>query len=144
VYLPKAKDREAMDAIAVLPPGSGYKNQTLVVLQTKFALEGTARHNLVTELIDSYNTSVEEMMQAGWAPGTNAAYMAVVMGAVHASEVARFHGACPHGRLLYGEGLAAAMGPTVYPYLQHWRTLEAETVAVKMRRRLRLGTAKAR
>jgi hypothetical protein len=41
-------------------------------------------------------------------------------GAVDAAEEQRFNAACPHGRLVHGEGLEKAMGPTVYPYFKHF------------------------
>jgi hypothetical protein len=126
VYMPRKKNHTGLDAIAVLPPGSRHKRQTLIVVQTKFAVWGKASNETIDRLITNYHASIEQMEAASWRPGIDAAFLGVVGGEVAAADVQRFNEACPHGRLLYGKGLEAAMGPTVYPYFKHWRVLAAE------------------
>lgn len=129
VYLPKDECHLALDVAVVLPRGSNAR-PILVVLQTKFAICGHASTHMVDNLIADYHGSITQMKAAGWLPGTDAVFLGVVYGAIDAAELERFTNACPHGRLLYGEGLEAAMGPTVYAYLKHYRTLTAEIVKV--------------
>jgi hypothetical protein len=125
VYMPRKKNHKGLDAIAILPRGSN-KRQTLIVVQTKFAVWGKASNETIDRLITNYHASIEQMEAASWRPGIDAAFLGVVGGEVAAADVRRFKKACPHGRLLYGKGLEAAMGPTVYPYFKHWRVLAAE------------------
>lgn len=125
VYMPEDESQEGMDAIAVLPRGRN-EHQTLIAVQTKFSVMESSSSAVSEDLIRNYRACLKQMRQASWNPGTNSAFLGVVSGTMNAEDVQRFYEACPHGRLLHGEGLEVAMGPTVYPYVKHWRTLAAE------------------
>jgi hypothetical protein len=130
VYTPKNETHEGIDAIAVLPRGRN-EMQTLIALQTKFSVFGRSKASVTDVLIRNYEASMRQLEQSSWVPGENAAFLAFVSGRVDPEDEQRFNAVCPHGRLLHGEGLEAAMGPTVYPYFKHWRTLAAEVVKTR-------------
>jgi hypothetical protein len=127
IYQPDEDNYEGLDAIVVIPSSSGKpEDSVLIAVEAKNSLLERANRNVYNKLPSQYKRTLERMTKAGWTPGVNAFHYVISKEHLDDAKVKnRLLKTCPHMRVLAGEELKAAMGPTIYWSFKHLRVLGA-------------------
>jgi hypothetical protein len=131
IYLPSEENYPSLDIAIVLRKRDG--TNMLITIDSKFAVFDQVSDDMMSTLSRQYKGAYKQMKAAKWKPGNNAAFLGVVKGNISEHLVSAFTLSCPHGRLLYGDALRQAMGPTVTAMLDHWPVLSATVVPLEKR-----------